>query len=230
MRLWGSRFAYCMFIFSFFLPFVTVQQCSTKEPVSYPGTDLIDGFRGLFYLIPMVLFFGYFILSFFKKRVSGSLDTFLQSWKAISAAGSGLIVGFLPSFDYLLQKVHPQIGQVLAMLSCLWIYFDSMFASAIALIRFAKEPQMADQRTSLSRMMEAVHFAMLFLPCFLIFYVSSRGGGFFSLFVIVFLMMPFLLLEGITLYALKRHQRWTYVWSSVLLIGICVSVFIYIFR
>jgi hypothetical protein len=64
-RLWVSRFAYCIFLFSFFLPFISVQHCKTKEIVSHYGTELISGDKGAVYLIPMILFLGYFILSFF---------------------------------------------------------------------------------------------------------------------------------------------------------------------
>jgi hypothetical protein len=218
-----------MFIFSFFLPFVAVQECSTKNIVSYPGTELIDGFRGPIYLIPMALFFGYFILSFFKQRVSNGLRSFLQSWKALTAVLSGVVVVCLPSIDYLFRKVYPREGQILALIACLLVYLDGMTESAISLGRFKREPQKSSQGLRLSRVMYIIHFSILLISCVLIFfYFIKSNGHVFALFMVLFLSIPFLFSESITLYAVKRNEKWTYGWSIILMIGASILIFIYI--
>jgi hypothetical protein len=152
----------------------------------------------------------------------------LQSWKALSAVFSGLVVGYLPHIDYLLDKVSPHIGQIMALMACLQVYLDSITESAVSLIRFKRESRKSDQAMRLSLVMYIIHFSTLLVSCALIVLCFVKGSDdIIGWFMILLLFLSLLLSESIVLYSIKRNEKWTYVWSIILLLSMGVSYFIY---
>lgn len=141
---------------------------------------------------------------------------------------SGLVVGYLPHIDYLLDKVSPHIGQIMALMACLQVYLDSITESAVSLIRFKRESRKSDQAMRLSLVMYIIHFSTLLVSCALIVLCFVKGSDdIIGWFMILLLFLSLLLSESIVLYSIKRNEKWTYVWSIILLLSMGVSYFIY---
>ncbi|OHD64352.1 MAG: hypothetical protein A2176_01830 [Spirochaetes bacterium RBG_13_51_14] len=216
--------ALCLiFILSFLLPYVEVMGCKTKKITSYHGYDLLKGYPAVLYLVVIGIFFAYIVLSFFKKDRSNSFKAFAACWRAISAALSGIIVGFLPGLQFLFDTVFMMIGQLLGLICAAAIFAEGVAVSIRGYIFLRRERGSGGEPVH-SGPLRKFHVAVIFvsLAAVPIYFIGLYDEFGLALIYLIFLSLPFVLSQCIVIEGVRRGERWTGRWVapvSVLLAG-----------
>ena len=95
------RALYFLFFLSFFMPFIAVKGCSTKEMATYYGYELFTITNGEIYFLPIGIFLLFFLWTFFWKFFNRGLKLFLICWKTTLAGIAGFILCFVPGIQFL---------------------------------------------------------------------------------------------------------------------------------
>ena len=222
------RALYLVFIFSFLLPYVQVTGCSTKIITTYHGYQLISGNPAVFYLISIGIFITFFVFSFYKKETSTTLKAFTASWRAMTAAVSGFIVGFLPGIQFLFDDVFMLIGQFLGLVCAAIIFIDGMVISIrdYAVLRKDREAAAVAGQTR-SKALIRFHIGIIIFSLAMVpaYSIGLRKDILTPLLFFLFLSMPFILSQCIVIEGVKRDERWTRRWAiavPIMLVGVLV--------
>ncbi|MBP7739071.1 MAG: hypothetical protein KA369_24090 [Spirochaetes bacterium] len=228
------RLVYCLFIFSFVLPYVDVVGCSTKKLSTYRGFDLITGTPAVFYLIAMALFIAMIAFSFFRKEPSRSLGAFGSAWRAMASAAAGFIIGFLPGIQFLFDNVYMLAGQLLGIACTAIVFMDGTAVSIGNYVALRKETPRVPGATALPMVLSKVHWVALIFSLALVplYGYSLRGEAMIAVMYFIFLSIPFVLSQLIVLQGVKRGERWTLRWAPAVwlfLAGVAVLTVISLF-
>ncbi len=221
------RLVYCLFIFSFVLPYVDVVGCSTKKLSTYRGYDLVTGTSAVFYLVAMALFISMIAFSFYRKDISRSLRAFGSVWRAMASAVAGFIIGFLPGIQFLFDNVYMLAGQLLGIACTAVVFMDGMAVSIREYVAFRKEPPHVHGSDALPPVLAKAHWAALIFSLALVpvYGYSLRGEAMIAVMYLIFLSLPFVVSQAIVLQGVKRGERWTLRWAPavwLLLAGVAV--------
>jgi hypothetical protein len=202
----------CAFIFSFLLPYVDVMGCTTKKMSTYNGYQLIRGGPAALYVLTIVIFLAILILSFYKKEASRALEAFAASWRAITAALGGLIIGLLPGLQFLFDGVFMRVGQALGMACAAAVFIDGMAVSIAGYFGLAgiREGAAAYSKPLLKYHAAVMAVSLCLVPVYFFGLHEDIGLG-----VIYFLSLslPFSLSQLIVMEGVRRNERWTRYWA-----------------
>jgi hypothetical protein len=224
------RALYLVFIFSFLLPYVEVTGCSTKIITTYHGYQLIRGNPSLFYLFSICIFIAFFVFSFYKKETSIALEAFAASWRAMTAALSGFIVGYLPGIQFLFDDVLMLIGQFLGLVCAAAIFIDGMVIAIrdYSILLKGREAGAGAGQTHSKALMRlhtaVIIFSLALVPAYVIRTLDEIGS---ALLLFLFLSLPFVLSQCIVLEGVRRGEGWTRRWgiaAPILMAGVLVLI------
>lgn len=222
------RALYLVFIFSFLLPYVEVTGCSTKIITTYPGYQLMSGRPAVFYLLSIGIFIVFFVLSFYKKETSTVLKAFAANWRAITAAVSGFIVGYLPGIQFLFDDVFMLIGQFLGLICVAFVFIDGIVISVrdYSLLRKDREAAAGTGQTHSTALMKyhaaVIIFSLALVPAYAI---TMHNDILTALMTFIFLSLPFVLSQCIVIEGVRRGERWPRTWAvavTILMAGVLV--------
>ncbi len=227
------RLAYCLFIFSFLLPYVDVMGCSTKKIETYHGYQLVRGAPAALYLLAIVLFIAMLALSFYSREITRTLSAFGASWRAMAAAVAGFIIGLLPGVQFLFDGVFMLIGQLLGLACAAAVIIDGLAVSVKEFAVLRKEPSPA-AGTALPPALAKLHLAAAVISLALVplYCYSLRSEVMLAVLYLLFLSLPFVLSQTIVLQGIRRGERWTLWWTpvaAVLLVGATVITVLSLF-
>jgi hypothetical protein len=230
VRRHAIRALYLVFIFSFLLPYVEVTGCSTKIITTYRGYQLLSGNPAVFYLVSIGIFITFFVLSFYKKVTSTTLKAFTACWRAMTAAVSGFIVGFLPGIQFLFDDIFMLIGQFLGLVCAAIIFIDGMVISIrdYAVLRKDREAAANAGQTHSTALIRfhsgVIIFSLALIPAYSI---GMRNDIPTALLFFLSLSLPFIFSQCIVIEGVKRGERWTRTWAvavTILLAGVLVLI------
>lgn len=212
------RLAYCLFIFSFVLPYVDVVGCSTKKLSTYRGFDLFTGTSAIFYLIAIALFIAMIAFSFYRKDISKPLRAFGSAWRGMASAVAGFIIGFLPGVQFLFDNVYMLVGQILGIACTAVVFMDGMVVSMKDYADLRKETPSAADAVALPPVLGKVHGAALIFSLALVplYGYALRGEAMIAVMYFLFLSLPFVLSQAIVLQGVRRGERWTLRWAPII--------------
>jgi len=224
------RALYLVFILSFLLPYVEVTGCTTKIITTHHGYHLIRGHPAVFYLFSIGIFIVFFVFSFYKKESTVALKAFAAGWRAMTAAISGFIIGFLPGIQFLFDDVLMLIGQFLSLVCAAAVFIDGMVIAVrdYSVLRKNREDGAGAGETN-AKTLVRIHtaiiiFSLALVPAYVIQMLNEIG---IALLLFMFLSMPFVLSQCIVLEGVRRGERWTRIWAvaaPILMAGVLVLI------
>jgi hypothetical protein len=205
------RLVYCLFIFSFLLPYVDVLGCSSKKIETLHGYQLLKGNPAAFYLLTLVLFAAMLALTFYRKDVTRSLRAFGSSWRAVAAAVAGFIIWLLPGIQFLFDNVYMLVGQLLGLSCVVLVVIDAIAVSIREYVLLRKEALPPDGAKALPPALLKLHAAVLVLSLGLVplYIYSLRDEIMLAVLYFLFLSLPFVLAQAIVFQGIRRGERWT---------------------
>lgn len=221
------RATYLLFCMSFTLPFLDVRGCTTKKMTYYYGYQLIGLPSGFLYLVPIAIFIGYFILSFMRKNMSQSLRAFAVNWRAMTAAFSGIIIVFVPMYQFLFDTVFIRIGQVLAFASAGIVFLDGIAESIYSYVQLRRcRTCDASENDHYSRRMMKYHTIVIIISLVLVplYSITLRNDKAADIMFFLLLSLPFVLSQCIVLEAVRRGEAWPRRWAVV--VGVLLAIVI----
>ncbi len=224
IRPWALRAIYLGFIGSFMLPYVTVTGCSDGKVQVFRGYDLFTGYEAAFYLAAILIILSCLVLSFVKTAPGPSLEAFAAAWRAISAALSGMIVGFIPRIQYLFDSVTPHAGQVLGLVCAGALFAEGAVGSLWGYLRLRRDRPPGHPGGALWTFHRAVLLVSLAMVPFYFIGLGDEWG--IALLYLFLLTLPFLLVQLIVLEGVRRDEAWPRTWAMgvALLVALALAL------
>ncbi|MBN2161001.1 MAG: hypothetical protein JW807_16540 [Spirochaetes bacterium] len=204
-----------LFVVSFLLPFIDVVGCTTKTMSTFHGYQLFKGYNTLFFLAAILIFITYIVFSFYKRAVSRSLSAFGSSWRALTAALSGLAVWIIPSLEFLFDEVSSNVGQALAFVCAAAVFIDGLAISLRDYLSLRAEspggPGAGPYRRHLLFHRGVIVFSLALVP---VYFFNMLDEIPVAVIFFLTLSLPFALSELIVIQGLVREERWARRWTA----------------